>query len=121
MASVLVVEDDSELREMVSLVLTYNGFEVKEAGDGVAGLDLLASWHPDLIVLDVMMPRMDGVTMCRRVRQEPETAAVPIIMISGRTQGQVIAEGLAAGANKYMIKPMSLDVLVKNINELLPS
>ena len=121
MASVLVVEDDSELRDMVCLMLTYNGFEVKAAEDGIDGLDVLSSWHPDLIVLDVMMPRMDGLAMCRQVRQVPETADLPIIMISGRTQGQVVKEGLAAGANKYMLKPMSLDALMQNIQELLPS
>lgn len=121
MASVLVVEDDSELRDMVCLLLKYNGFDVKAAEDGVDGLDMLSSWRPDLIVLDVMMPRMDGLTMCRQVRQLPETADLPIIMISGRTQGQVIREGLAAGANKYMTKPMSLETLMQNIQELLPS
>ena len=121
MASVLVVEDDSELRDMVCLMLKYKGFEVKGAEDGIDGLDVLSSWHPDLIVLDVMMPRMDGLTMCRQVRQVPETADLPIIMISGRTQGQVVKEGLAAGANKYMLKPMSLDALMQNIQELLPS
>ena len=116
---VLVVEDDKDLREMVCLMLEYSGFDVRSAVDGVDGLARLASEQPDLIVLDVMMPRMDGITMCRHVRETPETAELPIIMMSGKTQEEAITDGLTAGANRYLRKPMSLDLLVQNIQDLL--
>jgi two-component system response regulator MprA len=118
--SILVVEDDRELRELVCLMLQHNGFEVEEAVDGLDALAKMASWQPDAMVLDVMMPRMDGLTVCRKLRQVPETAELPVVMISGRAQNKAVAEGLAAGANKYLVKPMSLDLLVKCIQELLP-
>lgn len=118
--SVLVVEDDRELRELVCLMLKHNGFEVREAVDGVDALAKMVSWHPDAMVLDVMMPRMDGLTVCRTLRQAPETAELPVVMISGQGQARAVAEGLAAGANKFLIKPMPLDLLVKCIQELLP-
>ena len=119
--SVLVVEDDTELRELVCLMLEHNGFEVEAAVDGVDALAKMDSWRPDAMILDVMMPRMDGLTVCRKLRQVPETAELPIIMISGRAQKKAIAEGLAAGANKYLAKPMPLDLLVQSIHELLPA
>ena len=119
--SVLVVEDDTELRELVCLMLEHNGFEVEEAVDGVDALDKVATWRPDAMILDVMMPRMDGLTVCRKLREVPETAELPIIMISGKTQRKAVAEGLAAGANKYLAKPMPLDLLVQSIHELLPA
>ena len=118
--SVLVVEDDRELREMVCLMMEVSGFAVQSAGDGLEGLAKLNAKRPDLIVLDVMMPRMDGIAMCRHVRENPDTAELPIVMMSGRTHKQAIAEGLAAGANRYLEKPMPLDVLVQYIHELLP-
>ncbi len=118
--SVLVVEDDKDLREMVCLMLEYSGFDVRSAVDGVDGLARLASEQPDLIILDVMMPRMDGITMCRHVRETPEMAELPIILMSGKTQEEAITDGLTAGANRYLRKPMSLDLLVQNIQDLLP-
>lgn len=119
MFSVLVVEDDEELRQLLSFMFEYSGFEARTAVDGVDALDKLEEWRPDAIVLDVMMPRMDGLTVCRRLRAVPETAELPIVMLSGKAQSEGVAEGLAAGANKYLIKPTPLDVLVRNVRELL--
>ncbi len=118
--SILVVDDDFGLRELLRQMLEFSGFEVEEAVDGLDALDKIGDFQPDLLVLDVMMPQMDGITLCKRLRAEPETAVLPIIMLSGKTQREAIKEGLTAGANKYLTKPMSFEHLIQSINELLP-
>ena len=74
---------------------------------------------PDAMILDVMMPKMDGITLCKRIRQGDVVTDLPIIMLSGKAQQEDIDAGLNAGANRYLPKPMSMDVLLQNLNDLL--
>jgi DNA-binding response OmpR family regulator len=116
---VLVVDDDQEIREMLCVLLQINGFATDEAEDGFVALQKIRQRPPHIVVLDVMMPKMDGITLCRLLRQEPETNALPVVMLSGKAHPQAVEDGLRAGANRYLIKPSGLDRLVNTLHELL--
>ncbi len=113
--SILVVDDEWRTREMLRMFLEMEGYEVFEAEDGVDAIEKAGLLHPDVMILDVMMPRMDGITACKQLRSTQETAKLPIIMLSGKIQEQAIREGLEAGATAYMTKPMSHKELLDNI------
>ncbi|HFE66120.1 MAG TPA: response regulator [Chloroflexi bacterium] len=119
--SVLLVDDDPALRGLLRQMLELGGFTVYEAEDGLDALEKIPQVRPDAMILDVMMPNMDGVTLCRTVRSRPETTALPIIMLSGKTQDKAIQEGLAAGANVYLCKPISFNELISHVNDVLPA
>ncbi len=119
--SVLVVDDEPALRDLIRQMLEIGGFTVNEAEDGETALDIIDEEPPDAVILDVMMPHMDGITVCKQIRGDVETASLPVIMLSGKTQKEAIAEGIAAGANKYLCKPVSYDELVGSLNEVLAS
>ena len=119
--SILLVDDDPNLREMLRQMLEMGGFEVTEAEDGLDALDKLAKITPDIMVLDVMMPNLDGVSLCRQLRSEAEFVSLPIIMLSGKTQQRAVQEGLAAGANLYLCKPITVTDLIQAARELLPA
>ena len=115
----MVVDDDPIKRQLLRLILVRAGFGVREAIDGSEALLALDSLMPDLMTLDVMMPQMDGFAVCEKVRQNPNTADLPIIIVSARADGGSIREGLAAGANRYLPQPLMPDKLIKTVNELL--
>ncbi len=117
--SVLVVDDDNEIRHMLCMLLQLTGYETEEAVDGVDARSKVRQNQPDIIILDVMMPKMDGITLCKLLRAEEATARLPIIMLSGKMNGDAIAEGLQAGADRYLTKPTGLDVLTDTISDLL--
>ena len=117
--SVLVVDDDQDIRQILCTLLQLSGFQTFEAIDGEDGLNKVREHQPDVIVLDVMMPVMDGITMCCLLRQEPATAALPIIMLSGKASSRDVQAGLDAGANKYLTKPTGLDDLIHCIHDVL--
>ncbi|MBK7897547.1 MAG: response regulator [Candidatus Promineifilaceae bacterium] len=117
--SVLVVDDEFEIRQLLATMLSMMGYQSFMAQDGLDALEKIPEYQPDILILDVMMPRMDGLTLCRRLREEAQTAALPIIMLSGKAHQEAIQEGLSAGANRYLVKPTGLDELTRNINEVL--
>ncbi len=113
--SVMVVDDEWRTREMLRMLLEMEGYEVFEAEDGLDALEKAELFNPNVMVLDVMMPKMDGITTCKKLRENENTVDLPIIMLSGKTQEESIREGLAAGATAYMTKPMSHKALLGNI------
>lgn len=117
--AVLLVDDEETIRTMLRMVLELTGFQVFEASDGVQALEQVHTHRPDIMILDVMMPRMDGLTVCRLLREKNETADLPIIIFSGKAQEEAVREGLAAGASHYLIKPASPTEIVRLINEQL--
>lgn len=117
--SVLVVDDEFEIRQLLATMLTMMGYQSFMAQDGLDALEKIPEYRPDILILDVMMPRMDGLTLCRRLRGAEETAELPIIMLSGKAHQEAIQEGLQAGANRYLVKPTGLDELTRNISEVL--
>ena len=116
---VLVVDDDQEIREMLCVLLQINGFATDEAEDGLAALQKIRQQPPHIVILDVMMPNMDGITLCRLLRQAPETNTLPVVMLSGKAHPQAVEDGLRAGADRYLIKPSGLDLLITTLHELL--
>ncbi|MCK9495522.1 MAG: response regulator transcription factor [Dehalococcoidia bacterium] len=116
MAVVLVVEDDATIRETITYNLQRDGHEVLTAEDGVAGLELAREQDPDLVVLDVMLPRMSGLDVCRILRTE---TPVPILMLTARDAEADVVQGLDMGADEYVTKPFSMRELRARVASLL--
>ena len=117
--SVLVVDDEPMARTLIRLMLVRAGFEVVEAEDGFDALDKVYEVPPDLMILDVMMPGMDGLTVCRTIREHEKAGNLPIIMLSAKTDVESFNRGMQAGANKYLNKPVSPEELTRNVREVL--
>ncbi len=119
MATILVVDDEPHIIELMRDWLTLHRYTVLTALDGAEGIQLAEAHHPDLILLDVMMPHMDGIEVCKRLRSTDTTADIPIIIVSGRDPAGGRAEGLMAGANDYVTKPVNLEDLSERLHALL--
>ena len=118
-ATILIVDDEPDLVELIAYTLVAEGFRVLTARDGVEGLALAEAERPDLVVLDIMMPKMDGVELTARLRENGQLRLTPILMLTARTgEGDEIA-GLDAGADDYLPKPVSTRRLVSRIRALL--
>lgn len=115
-AHLLLVEDDEVIRNTVRMLLERYGFTVSTAGDGLTGLEMFRETDPDLLLLDVMLPDLDGIGLCRRVR---ELSLAPILMMSARGDALDVVAGLEAGADDYVVKPCESAVLVARIRSLL--
>jgi DNA-binding response OmpR family regulator len=116
---VLVVDDEDMTRQMIAMFLKMDGHDAIEAEDGVEALKQVAKHQPDAIILDVMMPEMDGITMCKKLRANPATETIPVLMLSGRSQIGAEEEGLEAGANAYMKKPMDPKEMLMLLKEIM--
>ncbi|SDJ76160.1 response regulator transcription factor [Streptomyces indicus] len=116
-ARILVVDDEPEVRAAVEDGLTVEGYEVRGAGDGLAALSAVASWQPDALVVDVMMPVMDGLALCRRLRALGDRTPVLVLTALGSVSERV--DGLDAGADDYLVKPFALDELAARVRALL--
>lgn len=113
---VLLVEDDDVIREATQLALERNGFTVDVAADGLTGLDMFRAAAPDVALLDIMLPGMNGVSLCRQIREESPT---PVIMMSARADPVDVVLGLEAGADDYVTKPFDSTVLVARIRAVV--
>ena len=116
---VLVVEDESDIRTLILFNLRKDGYAVWGAANGEEGLRLFAEKRPDLVILDLMLPGMDGMAVCRRIRKDPEFGATPIIMLTARSGEDDMVSGLEAGADDYVVKPFSNRVLLARARTLL--
>ena len=116
---ILLIEDDHDMRELVCGHLTHTGFDVQKAEDGIKGQALALQYEPDLILLDLMLPKVDGLTLCQRLRRDERTANIPILMITalGGTKDKVT--GFNSGADDYITKPFDLEELQVRIKALL--
>jgi len=119
LAKILMVEDEANLAQFVQLELTYEGYEVSVAHDGLSGLMAAREQAPDLIILDWMMPGLSGVEVCRRLRQTGSN--IPIILLTAKDDISDRVEGLDAGANDYVIKPFSIEELMARVRAHLRS
>ena len=116
---ILVVEDDPDIAELVARYLEKAGFAVDRAANGRDALDALATRPPDLLVLDLMLPQVDGLEICRRLRASDATAAIPVIMLTARAEESERIVGLEIGADDYLAKPFSPSELVARVRALM--
>lgn len=113
---ILIIEDDEAIVKVLRRGLTFDGYQVDAAFDGEAGLLLARDYHPDLVILDWMLPGMDGLEVCQRIRA---LISVPVLMLTARDAVQDRISGLDAGADDYMVKPFDLDELLARVRALL--
>ncbi len=121
MSKILVVEDSKTQREMIANLLHNNQFEVVTANNGVEALSQAELLHPDLVILDIIMPKMNGYELCRKLRDNPDTWDINIIMCSSKSTMVDRHWGLRQGANAYISKPFPPEDLVDTVKELLKS
>jgi len=116
---ILIVEDEEAIVEVVSQTLRRHGYETASAADGDDALEKAFSLRPDLVILDLMLPKMDGWEVCRRLKADRQTASVPVLMLTARREERDVVEGLEIGADDYMKKPFSLSELAARVKALL--
>ena len=115
---VLVVDDSAVVRNLISVNLELEGFEVIPAVDGQAALELVSEARPDVITLDVVMPRMSGFDIVERLRSSPDTAGIPIVVVTGRAQAIDVARAEELGVDAYLTKPFEPAELVELVGRL---
>jgi DNA-binding response OmpR family regulator len=117
--TILVADDEEDVRELVTYRLSRSGYEVIGAGDGLEALELATQSPPDLMVLDVMMPKLDGYELTRRVRAEETLRSIPVILLTARSQESDVDRGFEVGADDYLRKPFNPDELVARVRAVL--
>jgi DNA-binding response OmpR family regulator len=116
---IMVADDDRNVLYLITELLSRQNYSIEPAVDGEQALIKAREFNPDLIVLDVMMPLIDGIEVCRRVKSNPQTSHIKVIMLTAKTSGRDKEAGLAAGADHYMTKPFKITELTGKIDELL--
>ncbi|MFM7363130.1 MAG: response regulator transcription factor [Cuspidothrix sp.] len=119
MSTVLIVEDSLAQREMITDLLKASGLRVTHASDGLEALDAIQSTPPDLVVLDIVMPRMNGYELCRRLKSDPKTQNVPVVICSSKGEEFDRYWGMKQGADAYIAKPFQPNELVGTVKQLL--
>ena len=116
---ILIIEDEPDIQELLSFNLDNNGYKVYTASNGEKGLEVARKEHPDLILLDLMLPGIDGLDVCRIIKSDQDTSGISIIMLTALGQEEDIIKGLETGADDYVTKPFSLQVLEARIKSVL--
>ncbi len=116
---VLIVDDERNIVISLEFLLEQAGYQYKVARDGTEAMVMLGEFLPELVLLDVMMPHINGFEVCRRIRENPQWAGIKIIMLTAKGQEAEIEKGLALGANAYISKPFSTKMLMQKIDEIL--
>jgi len=119
MAKLLIIEDDADIRELISFNLEMSGYTVIKAQDGEEGLSAAREQKPDLVLLDLMLPGMDGLAVCAELKKSSRLRNVPVIMLTARSQDEDVVHGLETGADDYITKPFSPRVLVARVQAAL--
>jgi two-component system, OmpR family, alkaline phosphatase synthesis response regulator PhoP len=115
---ILIVEDEAEIAQLVKLYLDKDGFRTAIAKTGVEGLKLIKTDRPDMVILDLMLPEMDGLEICKKIRNAPDTALLPVLMLTAKAEESDTIIGLELGADDYVTKPFSPKVLVMRVKAL---
>jgi two-component system alkaline phosphatase synthesis response regulator PhoP len=118
---ILIIEDDPGTTRFLVYTLEQEGYKVLSVADGLEGLRQTQYEHPDLIILDIMLPGMDGYEICHRLRQKPETLTVPVLIVSGRARQDDKNVGLRMGADDYLSKPVDPQTILAKVETLLAS
>ena len=118
--TILVAEDDPDSRQMMSTLLTMKGYDVCEAGDGLAALEIALRTPPDLIFIDLQLPKLDGLGVTRELRLHPKLKQTPIVVLSGYDPAKYRQAALDAGCNDYLLKPIDFERLEKLLTAIVP-
>jgi DNA-binding response OmpR family regulator len=116
---ILIVDDEPNIVVPLEFLMEQNNYDVKAASTGENALDLIVNWKPDLILLDIMLPGMDGYEVCQKIRQEKEFNNIRIVFLSAMARSIDIAKGMGLSADDYITKPFATDFVVSKIKELL--
>ncbi|MGM0438804.1 MAG: response regulator transcription factor [Bacillota bacterium] len=119
MSKVLLIEDNKNIIKVISMLLKSKGFDVKVETDGVSGVETAIDWEPDLILLDIKLPKMNGFLVCETLRDNEKTIDTKIIIISAKAEEEDIQRGYDLGADEYLTKPINPDDLLKVIDKHL--
>ena len=119
MTAILIADDDADIRDLVAFKLEQAGFDVTAVDNGLSALAAANEAPPDLVVLDVMMPGLSGIDVCRALRAEASTAQLPVILLTARAQEGDVEVGFGAGADDYVVKPFSPRELVSRVEAVL--
>jgi two-component system response regulator RpaA len=119
MPRILVIDDDPAISELVAVNLEMAGYDVSQAEDGIKGQALALQLQPDLIMLDLMLPKVNGFTVCQRLRRDERTAEIPVLMLTALSQTQDKVEGFNAGADDYLTKPFEVEEMLARVRALL--
>jgi adenylate cyclase len=118
-ATILVVDDDPVIQKLLAVNFEMEGYHVITGSDGEEALALVAAERPGAVVLDVMMPKVDGIEVARRIKADPSTSSIPVLLLSAKAQAKDITEGLDAGADAYITKPFEPVELLERVATLL--
>jgi len=116
---ILIVEDEESLLKLESILLTSRGYQVRGVTDGVAALKEISENRPDLVLLDIMMPGIDGFEVCRRIKEDPSTRDIPVVMLTAKKSSMDQARGAQVGADAYITKPFKSVKIMEVIDGLL--
>lgn len=116
---ILVVEDEESILKLQSILLTLRGYAVEGAMDGQAALEAVVTMNPDLILLDIMLPKIDGLEVCRQVKANVATRHIPVIMVTAKKSKEDLVMGEQAGADMYITKPYKSSMVIETIQGLL--
>jgi CheY-like chemotaxis protein len=119
MANILIAEDEHDIRELLNFTLTFAGHSVTAAKNGAEAVELAPKVKPDLIMMDVRMPRMTGYEACRHIKALDGMQDIPVVFLSAKGQDEEVQNGLEAGASAYIIKPFMPDELIRRVGEIL--
>ena len=119
MPLILIAEDEPDIRDLIRITLNFGGFDVVVTSNGIEAVERAPEIMPDLIMLDVRMPRMTGYEACKVLKENPDTADIPIVFLSAKGQEQEVQAGTDSGATAYILKPFAPDVLLERIHQLL--
>lgn len=119
MAKILIAEDERDIRDLVAFTLRFAGYEVAAAANGEEAVAMASKENPDLILMDVRMPRMTGYDACRILKANPEMKDIPIVFLSAKGQESEIQTGMEVGAEEYLLKPFAPDQLTERVKDIL--
>jgi len=119
MAKILIAEDERDIRDLVAFTLRFAGHEVFTATNGEEAVEMAPKVNPDLILMDVRMPRMTGYEACKVMKADPEMKDIPVVFLSAKGQENEIQQGLEVGAEEYLLKPFAPDQLTKRVKDIL--
>lgn len=116
---ILIVEDEESLLKLESILLTTKGYIVQGVANGIAALEAIAEAPPDLVLLDVMLPGLDGFEVCQQIKSNPRTSHIPVILLTAKKSPEDVARGKEVGADQYITKPFKSSMVVASIEGLL--